>query len=89
MSGTRSPSAKTPPSEAAPGRWPVWKLALLLYPFAAPAVAINLFLLGLIAHKTGLAAMAPVTALWLSVPLGLSASWLLGRWVRGLLDEAT
>jgi hypothetical protein len=62
----------------------VWKLALLLYPFATPAVAINLFLAGLIAHKTGFAALPPVLALWLSLPLGV----LCGRWVRGLLDEA-
>jgi len=88
MSGTRSPSRKAPLPEAEPGRWPVWKLALLLYPFAAPAVAVNLFLLGLISHQAGLAAMTPVTALWLSVPLGVPTGWLLGRWVRGLLDEA-
>ncbi|PKQ13624.1 MAG: hypothetical protein CVT70_04230 [Alphaproteobacteria bacterium HGW-Alphaproteobacteria-1] len=86
MSGTRSPSPRAHPTE--PGRWPVWKLAVLLYPFAAPAVAINLFLAGLIAHKTGFAALPPVLALWLSVPLGVPAAWLCGRWVRGLLDEA-
>ena len=28
-------------------RWPVWKLAALLYVFAAGAVAINLFMLGI------------------------------------------
>jgi hypothetical protein len=51
-------------------------------------VAINLFLAGLIAHKTGFAALPPVLALWLSLPLGVPAAWLCGRWVRGLLDEA-
>jgi hypothetical protein len=66
----------------------VWKLALLLYPFAAPAVAINLFLLGLIAHKAGFVSLSPGLALWLSVPSGVPAAWLCGRWVRGLLDEA-
>lgn len=35
-------------------RWPVWKLAILLYPFAAGAVAINLFMLGLIGPWLGL-----------------------------------
>ena len=34
--------------------WPIWKLSLLLYPFAAGAVAINLFLLSLIGHAIGL-----------------------------------
>ena len=34
-------------------RWPVWKLALMLYVFAAGAVAINLFMLGLLGHGPG------------------------------------
>jgi len=69
-------------------RWPVWKLALLLYPFAAGAVAINLFLLGLIFHVTGWQAIAPVTAVIWSIPLGVPATWAAGRWVRRLMDEA-
>jgi len=85
MSGTRSP---LPKAHRIDGRWPVWKLALLLYPFAAPAVAINLFLLGLILHRTGWPEIPPVLALWLALPLGLPAAWASGRWLRGLLDEA-
>ena len=37
-----------------PTRWPVWKLAILLYVFAAGAVAINLFMLGLLSQAFGL-----------------------------------
>jgi hypothetical protein len=62
---------------------------VLLYPFAAPAVAINLFLLGLIGHRIGLPALSPMVALLLSVPLGVPAAWASGRWARGLLDEAS
>lgn len=69
-------------------RWPVWKLAVLLYVFAAGAVAINLFMLGLMFQVFGIPALPPVTALLLSVPLGIPAAWLSGRWVRRLLDEA-
>lgn len=69
-------------------KWSVAKLALLLYPFAAPAVAINLFMLGLIAHRVGLPALAPMLTVLISVPLGIPASWAAGRWVRGLMDEA-
>ena len=69
-------------------RWPVWKLALLLYVFATGAVAINLFMLGLIGQALGLAALSPAMALSLSVPLGVPAAWLAGRWVRSLLDQA-
>lgn len=73
---------------AAEGRWPVWKLALLLYPFAATTVAINLFLAGLMGQAVGLPAVSPVLALVLSAPLGIPAAWASGRWVRGLIDQA-
>ncbi len=69
-------------------RWPVWKLALLLYVFAATAVAINLFMLGLLGQAVGLPALSPVTALIWSGPLGIPAAWAAGRWARHLLDEA-
>ncbi|NVO54727.1 hypothetical protein HW561_02845 [Rhodobacteraceae bacterium B1Z28] len=85
MSGTRSPSRKAPATD---GKWPVWKLAILLYPATALTVAINLFLAGLIAHSAGFGVIGPVTAILWSVPLGIPASWLVGRWVRGLMDEA-
>jgi len=72
----------------ADGRWSIRKLALLFYPFAAGAVAINLFLLGLMWQAIGLPAISPVTAVIFSVPLGIPATWLVARWVRGLMDEA-
>ena len=60
----------------------------MLWPFATGAVAINLFLLGLIGVSVGLPAISPVTALWLSLPLGLPATWAATRWVRHLIAEA-
>ncbi len=71
-----------------PPPWPVWKLSLLLYVFAAGAVAINLFMLGLLSQALGLSALQPLTAVALSLPLGVPAAWLAGRWVRRLLDAA-
>ncbi len=85
MSGTKSPSRKAPATE---GKWPVWKLAILLYPATALTVAINLFLAGLILHSAGFGAIGPVSAILWSIPLGVPAAWLAGRWVRGLMDEA-
>ncbi|WBU52873.1 hypothetical protein [Paracoccus sp. SCSIO 75233] len=70
------------------GRWPVWKLALLLYPFAMLAVAINLFMLALMGQALGFQALPPVTALICAVPLGIPAALATGYWVRGLMDEA-
>ncbi len=69
-------------------RWPVWRLALMLYVFAAGAVAINLFMLGLMAQSLGLPPLSPVAALVASGPLGIPAAWLAGRWLRRLLDTA-
>lgn len=90
MSGTRSPSRTAPPTDGAiEGRWPVWKLGVLLYPFTAATVAINLFLLGLIFATMGWPAIAPVMALWWSVPLGVPATWAAARWARRLLDEGS
>ena len=69
-------------------RWSVRKLAILFYPFSAAAVAINLFLLGLMWQAIGLPAISPVAAVIFSIPLGIPATWLVARWIRGLMDEA-
>ncbi|MCL5778364.1 hypothetical protein M1105_15395 [Limibaculum sp. FT325] len=70
------------------GRWPVWRLGLLLYPAAAGTVAINLFFLGLMGQALGLPALDPVTALIWALPLGVPATWWAGRRLRRLMDEA-
>ena len=86
MSGTRPASRKAHHTD---GRWPLWKLGVLLYPFTAAAVAINLFLLGLIFHSAGWAGnIPPVAALLGALPLSLPATWLAARWVRGMIREA-
>lgn len=63
------------------------KLKLILYPFVAGAVAINLFMLFLLFQAVGLVAMSPMTALILSIPLGVPATYLTAHWVQGLIDE--
>lgn len=94
MSGTKSPSPKAPatdvdgatdPHEAS---WPVWKLATLFYPFTTAAVAINLFMLGLVGEIVEIGGLSPVAALLWSIPIGVPVTWAVGRWVRRLLDEA-
>lgn len=76
------------PREGAHGGPRLSRLMLILYPFAAGAVAINLFMLGLMGQAVGLPALAPVTALGLAVPLGLPAAWGFALWVKGLIDRA-
>lgn len=65
-----------------------WKLALVLFPFVASAVAINLFLLGLLGQSIGLQALAPGWAVVWAIPLGLPVTWAAARWVLGLISQA-
>lgn len=82
MSGTRSPSPKAPLTEN------LWKLGAILWPFVAGAVAINLFLLGLIFQSAGWPNIPPVSALIWSLPLSFPATWAAALWVRSLIREA-
>ena len=70
------------------GRWPVWKLAILLYPFTAGTVAINLFLLFLMLQFVGISALSPVASLIGGLILGIPTTWAAGKWARHLMDEA-
>ena len=92
MSGTRSPSktepATDPTAAGDEGRWPVWKLAILLYPFAATAVWINLFMLFLLLSWLGIDVLSPWLAALLALPLGIPATWAAGIWIRNLMDQA-
>lgn len=69
-------------------RWPVWKLGVLLYPFAAGAVAINLFMLSLMAQVIGFTALSPHASIVGGLVLGVPAAWASGRWARQLMDQA-
>ena len=77
-----------PATDPAAGRWPVWKLALLLYPFTAAAVAINLFLGSLIFRAVGWQSLDPWQSVVIAVFLGVPATWAAGRWARHLMDQA-
>ena len=69
--------------------WPLWKLAVILYPFATAALAINLFMLGLLGISIGSTSLSPTTTVLLSLPLGLPATWAAALWARHLLREAS
>ena len=65
-----------------------WKLPLLLFPFVAAAVAVNLFLVFLMFQSLGVTPLSPVEALGWTLPLGFPATWAATRWVRHLVDIA-
>jgi hypothetical protein len=70
------------------GRWPVWRLGLMLYPFVAAAVAINAFMAGLLGKTLGLGTIAPVPSLAVGAVLGIPATIWAARKLRALMDEA-
>lgn len=63
-------------------------LALILYPFVWGAVAINLFMLGLLWQEIGLPAISPVHAMLGAIIPGILATWACTRWVKKLIAEA-
>lgn len=68
--------------------WGVGALTLVLYPFGAGAVAINLYFAGLIASWLDLVVMAPRWALLGGAVLGVPATWVFARHICALMDRA-
>ena len=64
------------------------RLALLLAPFVWAAVAINLFMLALMAPALGWPTLSPLVTMAFALPLAVPATWLATRWIGGLMDEA-
>ncbi len=77
-----SPATDTPPP------WPLWKIALVLYPFAAGAGAINVFFLGLLGQAISLTALPPLGAVLIGLLLGLPLTWIAALWVQRLIAQA-
>lgn len=69
-------------------RWPVWRLALLIYPLAAGAAAINLYMLGLMGQVFGLIAISPISAVCLGLVFGVLVAWWFGGLLRQWIDKA-
>ena len=63
-------------------------LGLLLYPFTAAAVAINLFLIALIGNALGWGSLSPMQAVLGGAVLGLPATLAATAWIRRLLARA-
>ncbi len=76
------------PPDQAPAPMPFLRLYALLWAFSAGAVAINLFMLGLMAPVLGMPSLTPLQALALALPVSLPVNWWVARWVRRMIDEA-
>lgn len=64
------------------------RLTLILYPFGAGAMAVNLFFASLIASWIGLPVLTPVQSVMGGAVLGIPATWTFARHIRRLMDKA-
>lgn len=71
-----------------PRPWPLWKISLVLYPFAAGAAAVNIFFLGLIGQAVSLTALSPLVSVVIGLVLGLPLAWIAALWVQRLIARA-
>ncbi len=64
------------------------RLTLILYPFGAGAMAVNVFFATLIGSWIGLPVLTPVQSLIGGAVLGLPATWVFARHIKRLMDKA-
>lgn len=64
------------------------RIALMLYPFGAGAMAVNLFFASLIGSWVGWQVLAPVQAVLGGLVLGLPATWAFALHIRRLMAKA-
>lgn len=70
------------------GAWPVWKIAVLVYPLAAGAAAVNVFFIGLMIQVFGVTAFSPMASVWMGIVLGVPFGLVAARQIRKMIDEA-
>ena len=67
---------------------PGWRLLAIVYPFAAGAAALNLFLLALVGTWIGGPVLTPGWSVVGGLVLGLPVTWAFARHLRRLMAEA-
>jgi sensor histidine kinase regulating citrate/malate metabolism len=60
----------------------------VLYPFAAGAMAINVFFASLIGSWVGLHVLSSVWSVVLGALIGVPATWAFARHIRSLMDKS-
>jgi len=64
------------------------RLTLILYPFGAGAMAVNLFFASLIGSWIGGPVLTPVQSLLGGAVLGIPATWIFARHIKRLMAKA-
>lgn len=68
--------------------WGIRRLTLVLWPFAAGAMGVNLFFASLIGSWVGGPVLSPLNAAIGGAVLGVPVSWAFARHIRRLMDVA-
>jgi divalent metal cation (Fe/Co/Zn/Cd) transporter len=71
-----------------PRGWSTRTIALVLYPFAAGAMATNVFFASLIGSWVGLPVLSSLWSVGLGALIGIPATWAFARHIRALMDQA-
>lgn len=68
--------------------WSVQKIALVLYPFGAGAMAVNVFFASLIGTWVGLPVISTNWSIVIGAIIGVPATWAFARHIRNLMDRS-
>jgi len=68
--------------------WSTRTIALVLYPFAAGAMATNVFFASLMGSWIGLPVLSSLWSLGLGALIGVPATWAFARHIRTLMDKS-
>lgn len=68
--------------------WSVRRITLLLYPFGAGAMAVNVFFASLLGSWLGLPVLTTAASIGVGGVLAVPLTWLFARHIRSLMDEA-
>ena len=68
--------------------WSTRTIALVLYPFAAGAMATNVFFASLMGSWIGLPVLSSLWSVGLGALIGVPATWAFARHIRTLMDKS-
>lgn len=68
--------------------WSARTIAIVLYPFGAGAMAVNVFFASLLANWVGLPVLSTTVAIMIGCLIGIPATWFFARHIRALMDKA-
>ncbi len=68
--------------------WPTWKIALVLFPFGAAAMAVNVFFASLIGSWVGGPVLSATWSIGLGCVIGVPATYAFALHIRRLIEQS-